>query len=94
VVFTEGGAASVPFFKRAVEIDPKFAIAYAVLGVMYGSSGEPDLAADYTTEAYELRDHANDNERFFITAYYDGRVTGNQERALQTCEEWAKGRLS
>ena len=90
VSHTIGEAASVPFFKRAIEVDPNFAAAYAALGLMYGSSGEPDLAAEYTTKAYELRDHANDNERFFITAYYDGRVTGNQERALQTCEEWER----
>ena len=87
---TQGEAAAVPFFKRAVEIDPKFAIAYAVLGVMYGSTGESDLAAEYTSKAYELRDRANDSERFLITAYYDGRTTGNQERALQTCEAWAR----
>lgn len=89
---TEGEAAAVPFFKRAVEIDPKFAVAYAVLGVMYGSTGESDLAAEYTRKAYELRDRANDSERFLITAYYDGRTTGNQERALQTCEAWARGK--
>ena len=87
---TEGEGAAIPLFKRAVEIDPGFAIAYAALGVMYGSTGEPDLAAEYTTKAYELRGRANDNERFFITAYYDGRVTGNQERARQTCEAWIR----
>ena len=87
---TDGEGAAVPFFKRAIEIDPNFAIAYAALGLMYGSTSESDLAAEYTTKAYELRDHANDSERFFITAYYDGRVTGNQERARQTCENWAR----
>jgi len=37
-----------------------------------------------------LRDRASDRERFFITAYYDGRVTGNQEKAQQTCETWGR----
>jgi tetratricopeptide (TPR) repeat protein len=37
-----------------------------------------------------LRDRASDNERFFITAYYDGRATGNQEKAQVTCEEWTQ----
>jgi eukaryotic-like serine/threonine-protein kinase len=90
VVASPGGDAAVPFFKHAVEIDPKFASAYASLGLMYGSSGETDLGTENTRKAYELRDRASDNERFFITAYYDGRAIGNQEKAQQTCESWAQ----
>ena len=85
-----GNAAGLPFFKRAVEIDPQFAMAHASLGLMYSSTGEPALAAESTSKAYELRDRTSDQERFFITAYYDGRVTGNEERAQQTCEAWAQ----
>src|ERR1700733_3306001 len=90
VVASEGGDAAVPFFKRAVEIDPKFAIAYASLGLMYGSMGETEVGTENTKKAYELRDRAGDNEKFFITAYYDGRATGNQKKAQQTCEAWAQ----
>jgi tetratricopeptide (TPR) repeat protein/predicted Ser/Thr protein kinase len=90
VVASEGGDAAVPFFKRAVEIDPKFAIAYASLGLMYGSMGETDVGTENTKKAYELRDRAGDNEKFFITAYYDGRATGNQKKAQQTCEAWVQ----
>jgi DNA-binding winged helix-turn-helix (wHTH) protein/Flp pilus assembly protein TadD len=85
-----GEAAALPFFKRAVEIDPQFAIAYAALGVMYGANGESALAAESTSRAYALRDRVSDKEKFFIAAYYDGRVTGNQEKAQQTCEAWAR----
>ncbi len=82
--------AAEPFFKRATEIDPKFAMAYASLGLMYGSNGESALATENTSKAYELRDRASDHEKFFITAYYHGRATGNQEKAQQTCEAWAQ----
>jgi serine/threonine protein kinase/Tfp pilus assembly protein PilF len=85
-----GNAASLPFFKRAVEIDPQFATAHAALGLMYSSTGEPGLAAESTSRAFELRGHASDAEKFFITAYYYGRVTGNEERAQQTCEAWVQ----
>jgi eukaryotic-like serine/threonine-protein kinase len=85
-----GVDAGLPFFKRAVEIDPKFAMGYAALGLYYGASGESNLAAENIRKAYELRDRASDKERFFITAYYDGRATGNQEKAQQTCEQWAQ----
>jgi len=85
-----GADAGLPFFKRAVQIDPKFAMGYAALGLYYGTTGESDLAAENIRRAYELRDRASDKEKFFIAAYYDGRATGNQEKAQQTCEQWAQ----
>jgi eukaryotic-like serine/threonine-protein kinase len=83
-----GADAGLPFFKRAVEIDPKFAMGYASLALYYGATGESELATENIRRAYELRDRASDKEKFFITAYYDGRGTGNQEKAEQTCEQW------
>jgi eukaryotic-like serine/threonine-protein kinase len=90
VVASEGDSAAVPFFKRAVELDPQFAAAHAALGLVYGATGESDLAATSTSKAYELRDRASDREKFFITAYYEGRTIGNQEKAQGTCEQWAQ----
>jgi serine/threonine protein kinase len=85
-----GVEAGLPFMKRAVEIDPKFAMGYAGLALFAGASGESDLATESIRKAYDLRERASDKERFFITAYYHGRGTGNQEKALQTCEQWAQ----
>ena len=82
--------ATIPFFKRALELDPKFAMAYAYLGLEYGSAGSSELATENIRKAYELADRVSDNERFFISAYYYGRAAGNQERARQICEEWAE----
>jgi DNA-binding winged helix-turn-helix (wHTH) protein len=86
----QGGEPAIPFFQRAMEIDPSFAMAYASLGLMYGASGSSKLGAENITRAYELRDRASEKERFFITAYYFGRATGNQEKAQQVCYEWAR----
>jgi DNA-binding winged helix-turn-helix (wHTH) protein/tetratricopeptide (TPR) repeat protein len=86
----KGEEASMPFFKKAIAIDPKFAMAYASLGLMYRATGESALATENIRHAYQLRDRASDHERFFITAYYDGRATGNQEKAQKTCEAWAQ----
>ena len=86
----EGDEPAIPFFQRAVEIDPGFAMAYASLGLMYGSSGSSELATENVTRAFELRTRASDAERFFITAYYFGRAAGNQEKAQQVCNEWAR----
>jgi serine/threonine protein kinase/tetratricopeptide (TPR) repeat protein len=85
-----GSGAAIPFFKRAVDLDPRFASAYAGLGLMYGDGGESALASENTSKAYALREHASDGEKFLIAAYYDGRVTGNLEKAEQTCELWAQ----
>jgi DNA-binding winged helix-turn-helix (wHTH) protein/tetratricopeptide (TPR) repeat protein len=87
---SKGEEAAIPFFKHATELDPKFAMAYAALALMYGATGSSDLAAENVTRAYELRNRASNRERFFITAYYFGRAIGNQEKARQTCEEWAQ----
>jgi eukaryotic-like serine/threonine-protein kinase len=85
------GDSSISYFKRAIEIDPKFAMAHAWLGLVYGGRlGESDLAAESTAKAYQLRDRASDRERFFITASYHRRVTGNLDAARETCELWAQ----
>jgi serine/threonine protein kinase/tetratricopeptide (TPR) repeat protein len=88
VTWSKGSGAAIPFFKRAIDLDPKFASAYAALGLMYGDGGESGLAAENTRKAYELRERASDAEKFFILAYYDGRATGNLEKAEQTCGLW------
>jgi DNA-binding winged helix-turn-helix (wHTH) protein len=67
--FSSGSAAAVPFLNRAIEIDPNFASAYAALGRMYGDIGESVLSAENTSRAYQLRDRASDQERFFYLPY-------------------------
>jgi eukaryotic-like serine/threonine-protein kinase len=86
----DGGAAARPLFKRAVEIDPQFAMAHAWLGILYSTIGESTLAAESTRKAYQLRDRVSDREKFFITASYEIQVTGNLEKAQRICEEWAQ----
>ncbi len=90
VVSSTGSAAAVPFFSRAIEIDPDFASAYAALGRMYGDIGESVLSAQNTDKAYQLRDHASDQERFFISLTYELQVTGDLEKAQQICDLWVR----
>src|ERR1700733_7764616 len=85
---TEGDAAAIPFFMRAIEVDPKFALAYAWLGLVYVDIGEPSIAASYTRKAYELRDRTSESEKYFISARFHKEVTGNLETAEQTCKLW------
>jgi tetratricopeptide (TPR) repeat protein len=86
---TSGAMAALPLLKRAVEIDPNFALAQATLGREYADLDESDLSAESTTRAWQLRDHTSDREKFYITATYEGLATGNLEKARQNDEAWA-----
>jgi len=90
VSYSSGAAAAVPFFSRAIEIDPDFASAYAAIGRMYGDIGESALSAKNTSKAYQLRDRASDQEKFFISVNYELQVTGNREKAQQACDLWVQ----
>ena len=70
---------------RAIEIDPKFAMAYAQLGL-----SDIETAAQNVAKAYELRDRVSDWEYYYITFNYHRQVTGNLELARQTLESWAQ----
>jgi eukaryotic-like serine/threonine-protein kinase len=85
---TSGDAAAIPFLKHAIDLDPKFAVAYAWLGLMYVDIGESDVGAVYSRKAYELRDRVSEPERFFIEARFEKVVTGNMENAAQICQLW------
>src|SRR5215472_15243660 len=85
---TKGPDVAAPFFKHAVELDPRFAVAYAYLGVMASTTLEPSLSVDYRTKAFELRDRASEAEKYWITATYHKGVTGNIPKAIEACEIW------
>ena len=87
---TKGNAAAIPFLKRALELDPNFAAAYAGLGLQYGNLGQASLAAENIKKAYALRDHVSEHEKYRIAALYYSLVTGDLEQAIQTYELWAK----
>jgi eukaryotic-like serine/threonine-protein kinase len=88
VWFAEGEPGAIPFYKRAIELDPNFALAYAWLGVAYTTLGESSVAAGYTRKAYELRERTSDPEKYFISSIFYKEVTGNIEKAQQTCKFW------
>jgi eukaryotic-like serine/threonine-protein kinase len=85
---TKGPDAAIPFFKRAIELDPNFAVAYAYLGILATDALEPSLSVEYRTKAYELRDRTSDAERYWVTAAYHKGVTGNIPKAIEACDLW------
>jgi len=87
---TKGDAASIPFMKRALELDPNFAVAYVGLGVAYGNLGQASLSAENIKKAYALRDRVSEHEKYRISSLYYSNVTGELEQAIQVYELWAK----
>jgi DNA-binding winged helix-turn-helix (wHTH) protein/tetratricopeptide (TPR) repeat protein len=81
-------AESIPFFLRAVEIDPNFATAYVSLSRIYSNLGEVERAKEYAKLAYDRRDLVNECDRLSITYQYHYEVTGDQARASDALEEW------
>ena len=80
--------AAIPLFKRAVELDPSFALAYSDLAIMYSDLGEGGMSAEYSRKAYALRNRVTERERFSIDSTYFQSVTGELEKAAQVNEEW------
>ena len=85
---TGGNTASLLFFRRAVELDPNFAMAYAYLSTAYANHRSPELAADNIRKAYKLRAKVSERERFYIEAHYYWNGTGELEKAIQVFEQW------
>jgi serine/threonine protein kinase/tetratricopeptide (TPR) repeat protein len=81
------GSAALPYDRRAIELDPNFAMAYSALGDDYYSMGEVERAGEYFTKAFELREHASDHERLVIAAKYYESVTGELNKAVQAHQE-------
>jgi serine/threonine protein kinase/tetratricopeptide (TPR) repeat protein len=83
-----GDTAALPFFQRAVDLDPNFAMAYRVMSDVYGNLGEAGRGAEYARKAYDLREKISERERFTIEADFYLDATGELEKAAQTCELW------
>ncbi len=74
---------AIPFYKRAVQLDPEFAQAYSVLSVAYWSTGQMELAAEAAEKGYAIKDRANEYEQFRITNFYHGFATGNLDKRIE-----------
>ncbi len=78
----QGYAAAIPYLKNAIDLDPNFAMAYARLGVEYSNLSQPDLAAEYITKAFRMRDRTSEREKLYIISLYHDLVTGDTDQAI------------
>jgi serine/threonine protein kinase/tetratricopeptide (TPR) repeat protein len=81
---------ALPFYRRAVELDPNFAFVYARMGTIEGNVGELEEAKEYTRKAYELRDRVSEREKLYITEHYYQTVTSELDKEIETLQLYAR----
>ena len=77
---------AIPFYKRAVELDPDFAYGYGALAVNYNNTNQPALAAEYAKKAFALRDRVTESEKLRIQTFYYSFVTGERDKHIEMLE--------
>ena len=86
VAASQGDTAALPFYKRAIELDPNFAMAYQYMSAAYMNLNEVGLARESEQKAYDLREKASEREKLLIEGQRYLSITGELEKAAQTYE--------
>jgi serine/threonine protein kinase/tetratricopeptide (TPR) repeat protein len=84
--FNDEGA--IPHLKRAIELDPNFAMALATLGVAHNNVGDNRSAVGYIQRAFDVRDRTSEREKFYISSHYYGTSRRQLEKAVEIYEQW------
>jgi tetratricopeptide (TPR) repeat protein len=79
---------AIPHLRRAIELDPNFALAMALLATVYSNTGQTALAPEYARKAFALRDRVSERERFFIAYRYYRDATQDWAEALELSRSW------
>ena len=81
---------AVPHLQRAIELDPNFAMAMALLSGVYRNNGRSIEAPVYSRRAFDLRDRVSERERFFISWRYYIDAEQAWDKALDLSTAWTK----
>ncbi len=73
-------------YKRALELDPKLAMAWARLGVLKLNTGAISEAAQNFTRAYQLSDNVSEREKLYIAGHYYSTVVGDLNKSIETLQ--------
>ena len=79
---------AVPHLKRAVELDPNFAMALTTLGVAYNNLTDSKHGAEYLQKAFDVKDRTSERERFYISSHYYDEVTRQLDKSIEIYEQW------
>jgi eukaryotic-like serine/threonine-protein kinase len=79
----------VPFYKRAIELDPDFALAYGRLSAIYWNMGQAAEGRRNAEAGYARRDRVSERERLYIEGQHCG-VTGDPDCFANVYELWKR----
>jgi serine/threonine protein kinase/Flp pilus assembly protein TadD len=79
---------AIAYYKKAIQLDPNFAMAHARLALCYNSSKQFEAARAEYKQAYDLSNRVSERERFVIAANYYGGVTGEWDEQINQLEMW------
>ena len=82
-------AESLNHYKRATELDPNFAMAYARIAVFFGNTDQVESAKEYVEKAFALRDRVSEREKLYIMEKYYSYVTGEFDKRVEVLQTWA-----
>jgi tetratricopeptide (TPR) repeat protein/TolB-like protein/predicted Ser/Thr protein kinase len=74
---------AIPYFEKAVAVDPGFAVAYGRLAVIHGNLGRLDLRLKYLDLALQHVDRLTPRERLYLEGHYYSRPE-SVERAVDS----------
>src|SRR5204862_1169243 len=81
---------AIPYLQRALDLDPNFAMAQALLSGVYANTGRSADAPTYAQKAFELRDRVSERERFFISWRYYLDAAQAWDKALDLAAAWTR----
>jgi serine/threonine protein kinase/tetratricopeptide (TPR) repeat protein len=81
---------SIQYFKKAVALDPNFAIAWTELGVASANTGQTRQAQESIKKGFELKDRSSEHEKLYIQGHYYDEVAGDSEKIIEIYEQWRR----
>jgi serine/threonine protein kinase/Flp pilus assembly protein TadD len=77
-------------FEKALELDPRFAMAHFMLGQTYFQRSERDAAIEAYTQARAFSDRATEKEKLYIESECANWLEGDSGKRLQLLQELAR----
>ena len=84
----KGATEGVASLQKALELDPRFALAYSSLAVDHYNLNQNAQASEEIRQAFEMADRQTARERLQITTLYYDLGTGDVKKAIASYKQW------
>ncbi len=80
----------IPFYQRAIELDPNFAMAYGAMANEYYNLSEPYMASQFYKKAFDLSGEVSTREKLILEAHYYSEGEQDMEHGINTYRQWTE----